>query len=157
MSQQRPSILTSLSNFLRSLFGSSSTPPPPVQPPATPPPAASTAPVLTAEPLVPLAPRILVIVYDPVVDAIFKFSADEQTKYGSSNFGNSCLVARNLVKSNLGTHFVQIQHGGWDNHQDIYDKTTGIYGPAADLDNGLANLLIDLAAAPGTFLLTWSI
>lgn len=90
------------------------------------------------------------MMYDPAVDAVFKFSTDEQTKYGNSNFGNSCIVARNLVKSNLGTRFVQIQHGGWDNHQDIYDKTTGIYGPAEELDKGLANLLIDLAAAPGT-------
>lgn len=90
------------------------------------------------------------MMYDPAVDAAFKFTTDEQQRYGDSSFGNSCLVARNLVKSNLGTRFVHIQHGGWDNHQDIYDQTTGIYGPATDLDKGLANLLLDLAAAPGS-------
>jgi uncharacterized protein (DUF1501 family) len=58
-------------------------------------------------------------------------------------------VARNLVKANLGTRFVQVNLGGWDNHTNIYARPGGIYGPATQLDRGLANLLIDLAAAPG--------
>src|SRR5438105_13512 len=85
MSQQRPSFLNSLSNLFRSLFGSPSTPLSPVQPPPpTPPPADPTKPVLTAEPLVPLAPRILVIVYDPVVDALKNTHLIE---WGMKNFG----------------------------------------------------------------------
>lgn len=65
MSQQRPSFFASLANFIRSLFGTpASQTPPPSQPPIP------TTPIITAEPLVPLAPRILVIVYDPVVDAL---------------------------------------------------------------------------------------
>lgn len=66
MSQKNPSFLDSIANFFRSLFGA---PPPssgePPHEPTTQPP---TQPTITAEPLVPLTPKVLVIVYNPVVD-----------------------------------------------------------------------------------------
>lgn len=70
MSQSNKSFLDSLRDLFRSLFGSPPpvTPPPePVQPPIMPPPV--TGPVVTDEPLTTLSPRVLVIVYDPIVDA----------------------------------------------------------------------------------------
>lgn len=90
------------------------------------------------------------MMYDTEVDSVFKFSTADQQRYGSSGFGNSCVTARNLVKSNLGTRYIQINIGGWDNHTNIYAKPGGIYGPAGQFDKGLANLLSDLAALPGT-------
>jgi hypothetical protein len=89
------------------------------------------------------------MMYNPEVDAVFKFSAADQQRYGNSGFGNSCVTARNLVKANLGTRYIQINIGGWDNHSNIYARPGGIYGPAGQFDKGLANLLIDLAALPG--------
>jgi hypothetical protein len=107
------------------------------------------------------------MMYDPTVDAVFKFTTDEQVRYGGSTtvgqntvngtaFGNSCIVARNLVKADQGTRFIQINFGNWDHHQDIYAKSEtpnqtvpGIYQMTAGLDMGLSNLLTDLAAAPG--------
>ena len=107
------------------------------------------------------------MMYDPAVDAVFKFTTDEQVRYGGSTtvgqntvngtaFGNSCIVARNLVKADQGTRFIQINFGNWDHHQDIYAKSEtpnqtvpGIYQMTAGLDMGLSNLLTDLAAAPG--------
>lgn len=89
------------------------------------------------------------LMYDSQVDATFKFTSDEHNTYGASNFGDACVVARNIVKSDLGTSFIQIQIGGWDNHSNIYNQTTGIYPRARDLDKGLAALLTDLAAATG--------
>ena len=89
------------------------------------------------------------MMYDPAIDAAFKFAADEQQRFGSSNFGNSCIVARNLLKGDFGTRYIQINFGGWDNHQDIYDTVAGIYPQATALDKGLANLITDLSAAPG--------
>jgi hypothetical protein len=96
------------------------------------------------------------MMYDPAVDAVFKFTTDEQTRYGDSAFGNSCLVARNAVKANQGARFIQVQMGGWDHHQDIYAKAAtpnqtvpGLYNQCTELDDGLSNLLTDLAAAPG--------
>lgn len=89
------------------------------------------------------------MMYNPDVDTVFKFTADDQTRYGSSGFGNSCITARNLVKANLGTRYVQINIGGWDNHSNIY-STGGIYNPAGQFDKGMANLIKDLAVLPGT-------
>jgi hypothetical protein len=96
------------------------------------------------------------MMYNPAVGAAFKFTTDEQQRYGDSDFGNSCIVARNLMTSNQGTRHVQIDFGGWDHHQDIYAKAAtpdqtvpGLYSQCQDLDLGLSNLLTDLAAAPG--------
>jgi hypothetical protein len=96
------------------------------------------------------------MMYDTTVDAVFKFSTDEQTRYGSSTFGDSCIVARNLVAANQGTRYIQINFGSWDHHQDIYAKSAtpnqtvpGIYQMTQGLDDGLAALLGDLAAQRG--------
>jgi hypothetical protein len=86
------------------------------------------------------------MMYNPAIDSVFKFTADEQTRYGNSGFGNSLIVARNLVKANLGTRFVQVNIGGWDNHTDIY---TAIRNPAGQFDKGLGALLTDLSSQPG--------
>lgn len=95
------------------------------------------------------------LMYNPEVDAVFRFDAADQTRYGGNNgFSNGCIVARNLLKANLGTRYIQLGLGGWDNHSNIYGaagaRNGAIYGPARQLDLGLSNLLIDLAAAPGT-------
>ncbi|NOT63433.1 MAG: DUF1501 domain-containing protein [Acidobacteria bacterium] len=92
------------------------------------------------------------MMYNPEIDAVFKFTADDQTRFGNSGFGNSCIVARNLVKANLGTRYIQINIGGWDNHTNIYgtNRNGAIYGPATQFDRGLGNLLKDLESTPGT-------
>ncbi len=91
------------------------------------------------------------MMYNPEVDAVFKYAAADQTRYGNSGFGNSCIVARNLVKANLGTRYVQINIGGWDNHTNIYgtNRSGALYGPATQFDRGLGNLLKDLEEMPG--------
>lgn len=89
------------------------------------------------------------IMYNPTIDAIFRYTGDESTRYGSSGFGNSCLVARNLLQSNQGTRYIQLNLGGWDNHTNIYAAAGGIYGPSRQLDRGLSALLNDLAQIPG--------
>jgi len=101
------------------------------------------------------------MMYNPEVDAVFKFTADEQQRYGgytfngttatNNAFGNSLIVARNLIKSNQGTRYVQVNFGSWDHHDDIYDKTDigRLYGMSLRFDLGLSALLDDLAASPG--------
>ncbi len=95
------------------------------------------------------------MMYDPTIDASFKYTVDEATRYGTTNFGNSCLVARNLLKADLGTRYIQINYGSWDHHQEIYaqgengELLPGLYQMTAGLDKGLARLMDDLAAAPG--------
>jgi len=86
---------------------------------------------------------------DPNVNNVFRFSATDQQRYGNSGFGSSLIVVRNLIGADLGTRYFQVNLGGWDNHSNIYQANAGIYGPARQLDVGLANLIADLAAMPG--------
>jgi hypothetical protein len=89
------------------------------------------------------------MMYDPNVANAFRFAASDQAKYGNTTFGNACVTARNVLMSNLGARYIQIDLGGWDNHQNIY-STQGLYTPAKALDVGLANLIADLATIPGS-------
>lgn len=89
------------------------------------------------------------MMYNPEIDTIFKYTTAESTLYGSSGFGNSCIVARNLLKANQGTRYIQLNIGGWDNHSGIYTANSGIYTPARQLDRGLSNLVNDLISLPG--------
>lgn len=93
----------------------------------------------------------------PNVNALFSFSTDEHARYGSSTFGDSLVIARNLVGANKGTRFVQATLGGWDHHDQIYDKTatgnggdTSLYSQCKQFDPAFASLLTDLSSMPGT-------
>ena len=86
------------------------------------------------------------LMYNPAVDQVFQFSAEERDRYGASAFGDACLVARNLVQQDKGTRFVQITQGGWDHHSNIY-QPGALFARSTQLDNGLGTLLGDLAAS----------
>src|SRR6266850_1798532 len=91
------------------------------------------------------------MMYDPDVTNTFRFSAADGQRYGNTAFGNACVTARNIIQSNLGSRYVQINLGGWDNHTNIYAAPNGgIFGPARSLDGGLAALISDLATLPGS-------
>ena len=60
-------------------------------------------------------------------------------RYGKNNFGQGVLLARRLVEK--GVRFVEVNLGGWDNHNNIYD---GFDGRAGTLDTALGALLADL-------------
>jgi len=88
----------------------------------------------------------------PGINNLFSFTTDDHTKYGASDFGDSLIVARNLVAARKGTRFVQATFGGWDHHSDIYDKTaaSSLYTQSAIFDPAFGALLTDLAAMPGS-------
>ena len=90
------------------------------------------------------------MMYEPRVNEAFQFSSEEAERYGGSGFGNSCVVARNLIAGDLGTRYIQINSRGWDNHQDIYLEDAGLYARCAELDPALSSLLTDLANTPGS-------
>src|SRR5437667_9882726 len=48
------------------------------------------------------------MMYDPTVTATFRFTSDDQLKYGNSGFGNACIVARN--RSEEHTSELQSHH-----------------------------------------------
>lgn len=62
--------------------------------------------------------------------------------YGTTRFGQACLLARRLVEG--GVRFVEVELGGWDMHQQIFND---LPNKAKELDKGLSNLLKDLKAS----------
>ncbi len=63
-----------------------------------------------------------------------------QDRYGRTNFGRGCLMARRLVEA--GVPFVEVSLGGWDNHQNIFPTLQNNKLP--ELDRGMSALLEDL-------------
>ena len=62
-----------------------------------------------------------------------------RSNYGGGTFGDGCLMARRLVE--VGVPFVEVSLGGWDTHQDNFDKVKSLSGK---LDAGAATLITDL-------------
>jgi uncharacterized protein (DUF1501 family) len=91
------------------------------------------------------------VMYNPKVDQAFGFSNADAMRYGSSSFGNACLVAKQILAADQGTRFIQITFGSWDMHQDIYGqqnpKGNNLYTMGTPLDNGVGALLDDLKAS----------
>ncbi|PYQ26447.1 MAG: hypothetical protein DMF56_24520 [Acidobacteria bacterium] len=87
----------------------------------------------------------------PGINAIFSFNDADHTRYGATTFGDSLIVARNLVGANKGTRFVQTTLGGWDHHSDIYNKAAAqsIYTQSKQLDDALGALFTDLSTTAG--------
>jgi hypothetical protein len=65
---------------------------------------------------------------------------DVKEKYGVNGFGQGCLLARRLVEA--GVPFVEVDLGGWDNHQGIFRTLENDRLPV--LDKAMAALTEDL-------------
>lgn len=91
------------------------------------------------------------IIDTPNINDLFKFGDADRVRYGATTFGESLIVARNLISSGRGVRFVQATLGGWDHHSDIYNKAAGnsLYSQAATFDAAYAALLSDLSTMPG--------
>ena len=87
--------------------------------------------------------RSQLLMYNSQVDRIFKLEDGDRSQYGLSGFGDACLTARNLLRANLGTRFIQITYGSWDHHANLYPTLTTMGGI---FDSGLGQLLTDLKA-----------
>lgn len=91
------------------------------------------------------------MMYEPSVTEAFSVSEDDLTRYGNNAFGLACVNAVNTLAANKGTRVIQLNHGGWDHHYDIYslNEPNNIYAQTASLDQALAAMLQDLADQPG--------
>lgn len=78
----------------------------------------------------------------------FQFDDEPQAlrdRYGESDFGKGCLLARRMVES--GVAFVEVTSrggqgvGNWDNHQDIFTNTARLI---SGVDPGMGTLIADL-------------
>jgi len=91
------------------------------------------------------------LIDSPDANKLFSYTTDEFARYGSTSFGASLIVARNLVNAQRGTRFVQSTLGGWDHHSNIYAKTgSSLYTQMKTFDPAYAALLADLAGSPGS-------
>ncbi len=75
--------------------------------------------------------------------AAFRVNQEPQEvreRYGENNFGQGCLMARRLVQA--GVPFVEVNLGGWDNHQQIFPTLQNQRLPT--LDRGMSALIADL-------------
>ena len=61
-------------------------------------------------------------------------------RYGATNFGRGCLMARRLVEQ--GVPFIEVGMGGWDNHQNIH--TTLADNKLPEMDKAMSALVQDL-------------
>jgi uncharacterized protein (DUF1501 family) len=62
-----------------------------------------------------------------------------QERYGNTNVGRGCLMARRLVE--VGVPFVEVDFGGWDLHQNCF---TTLETKLPELDQAFSALLADL-------------
>jgi hypothetical protein len=81
----------------------------------------------------------------PVIDLAKESSATREL-YGiasteTDDFGRQCLMARRLFEA--GVRFVEVCHGGWDQHRNLKEDHTKHAGAT---DKPIAGLLADLAA-----------
>jgi len=86
------------------------------------------------------------LMYNNAVTQVFNFDQATRNAYGNSSFGNACITARNLLRSNLGTRFIQISFGSWDHHVNIYAPNSNLQSMARQFDSGLGSLIADLKA-----------
>ena len=89
------------------------------------------------------------LMYNPDVAKAFNYAAADSMRYGNTSFGNSCLLASQILSANLGTRYIQISIGGWDMHTGIYGNNSkgGLYTLGKTFDDGMGAMLSDLKAS----------
>jgi hypothetical protein len=81
------------------------------------------------------------------IGALFEVKQADHVRYGSSRFGASLVLARQLLAADRGTRFVQSTFVGWDDHNEMYGR---LQTRSLAFDAAFAPFLEDLAAAPGS-------
>ena len=87
---------------------------------------------------------------DPRWPTAFQIPEPDRKRYGNTSVGMSCILARNVLAQDAGTHYIHICHPGWDHHAKIWDRNapSNHYKLIAEFDPAFASLLEDLAATP---------
>lgn len=68
-----------------------------------------------------------------------KESSETRKRYGTGRFAEGCLLARRLVET--GVAFVEVSLGGWDTHDNNFERVKNLCG---QIDRPIAALLSDL-------------
>jgi hypothetical protein len=83
------------------------------------------------------------MMHSPAVRA-FDLTREPQAvreRYGTTFFGQGCLLARRLTES--GVRFVEVALNGWDTHEDNFERVAGL---CRELDQAMSALIADLRA-----------
>ena len=80
---------------------------------------------------------------DTRASQVFQVDPADHDRYGKTLVGDGCILARNLVEADAGTHFVFVNFGYWDFHTRIYNEGNQ-YKLSKDIDIALSSLLDDL-------------
>jgi uncharacterized protein DUF1501 len=80
--------------------------------------------------------------------AAFQISDGDRQRYGHTAVGVSCVLARNVLAQDAGTHYIHICHPGWDHHVKIWDHAAADnhYKLCAEFDPAFTSLLEDLGS-----------
>jgi hypothetical protein len=94
------------------------------------------------------------LVYSSEVEQVFALDGDDRDRYAGvlgggarNSFADACVTARNLLRDQLGTRFIQINFGGWDNHSNIYTtalNAANLNAVGRRFDFAVGNLIQDL-------------
>jgi hypothetical protein len=81
------------------------------------------------------------LMHTPLLEAfdVSKEKPEVVQAYGDNGFGKGCLLARRLVER--GVAFVEVNLGGWDTHQDNFNR---VATNCKSLDPGMGTLIKDL-------------
>ncbi|WP_425396178.1 DUF1501 domain-containing protein [Aeoliella sp.] len=81
------------------------------------------------------------MILSPKMEAfdIERESSSMRDAYGRTNFGASCLMARRLIEH--GVTFVEVNVGGWDTHDNNFERVANLTG---QIDQPMAQLIADL-------------
>ncbi|HEX8911167.1 MAG TPA: DUF1501 domain-containing protein [Humisphaera sp.] len=88
--------------------------------------------------------RAAEMVLSPEAQAAFDVNQEKddlRDRYGRTDFGQGCLLARRLIER--GVKFAQVNFGGWDHHAKIW---TGLEKKLPDFDAGFSTLVQDMHA-----------
>jgi uncharacterized protein (DUF1501 family) len=72
------------------------------------------------------------------------FDAARRMAYGNTRFGNACLTARDVIKADRGSRFIQIDFGSWDHHENIYAPNANLQAMSRQFDRGVGQLIAEL-------------
>lgn len=64
---------------------------------------------------------------------------EQKDAYGTTRFGQGCLLARRLIENDV--RYVQVSFGSWDHHNEIFDTLPRL---ASELDKVVSTLITDL-------------
>jgi uncharacterized protein (DUF1501 family) len=89
------------------------------------------------------------LMYNQAIAAVFRFTEEEELRYGNTNLGRAALVARNAIQAKNGVVFITLTHNGWDTHQSMFDPRymPNMYSLCNELDTAIGALAADLKAS----------